>query len=346
MAVLADLPFETLVEILSFLPCSDLASTTRVSKFFRDISQPLLYKAPRLRKPPASATNVVTRPSFQIWFQTLLTPGREPLASPVRSVHLELDTIQRWDYPSNLIQLITTTASNLGIRNPLDSAGAQFMLLLDLLPRLKVLRYTPANGHSSITGFLESAITTGKLPRGLRSLREIDCSHLGTSADVEPRRFRLVLQLPSIHSIKVRSVGNHHISTSGMDAAVATSVVKRITILNGEMSSFVLSQILNLPIALTHFSDSAMADGSFDLRCFMNSLSPLRASLQSLHLDFGELRITSSDEQEELMLSYNEGSLRDWPKLHILRCSLTPLLGKAWRTGSRRLMCCRRVCAS
>lgn len=306
MAVLADLPFETLVEILSFLPCSDLVSTTVLSNSFRDLSQPLLYKAPRLRKPPASAADGVTSPSFQIFFQTLLTPGHEPLAYHVRSLRVELDSIQanlRWDYQSNSIQLITTIASNLGIRNPLDSAGAQFMLLLDLLPPLQVLWYTPANGHSSITSFLESAITTGKLPRGLRSLRGIDCSHLGTGADVEPRRFRLFLQLRSIHSIKVRDVGNHQISTTGMDDAAGTSVIKRLIILNGQMPSFVLSQTLKLPIALTHFSYSVMADGSFDLRCFMNSLSPLRASLQSLHLDFGDLGITSSDEEEEFMLS-------------------------------------------
>lgn len=77
------------------------------------------------------------------------------------------------------------------------------------------------------------------------------------------------------------------ISTSGIDAAAGTLVVKRLIFSNGEMSSLVLAQILKVPIALTDFSYFAMADGSFDLRSFMISLTPLRTSLQNLHLAWG-----------------------------------------------------------
>lgn len=38
------------------------------------------------------------------------------------------------------------------------------------------------------------------------------------------------------------------------------------------------------------------------------------------------------------MLSYSEDSPRDRPKLQTLSCSLTPVLGKGWRTGPRRLV--------
>lgn len=69
----------------------------------------------------------------------------------------------------------------------------------------------------------------------------------------------------------------------------------------------------------------------------MAALEPLKKSLQVLHLDFGDVGLTTSDEEEEFSLPYNEGSLKDWPVLRTLSCSLMPLLGKGQLDGSPRL---------
>lgn len=67
----------------------------------------------------------------------------------------------------------------------------------------------------------------------------------------------------------------------------------------------------------------------------MAALVPLQPSLQYLHLDFGNIDLDTGDEP---VLVYDEGSLREWPVLRTLSCSLMPLLGKGQLHGSPRLV--------
>lgn len=337
MTILNDLPYETLVETLSLLSCADLLSATRVSCRLHHISQPLLYKAPCLTKTPSSGA---ARPSLEIFLRTLLTPGRESLASHVRSLSLQWDGIvaePASQYPTDSIAVITAMASKLNIRNPLKSQGAQLMLLLDLLPRLHVLRLSPPNSRSSFTRLLEASMAAGMLPRGLQSLREIHCPRADTGNEISPVRLLKFFKLPCIRSIDVPSVDRYNLSVPTMEAAAATSPVTHLRLSHATSSLWVLGYVLGVPIALTHFSYSAVSDGCFNLPCFMATLAPLRPSLQYLHLDFGDVGFTSSDEEEEFQLPYDEGSLREWPVLRTLSCSLMPLLGKEEREGSPRL---------
>lgn len=81
MTLLLHLPNELFVQILSNLPNRDLASATRVCRRLFDISQPLLYREPRLIK------NNYQRPTaLKCFLRTLLTPACEFLGTHVRSV--------------------------------------------------------------------------------------------------------------------------------------------------------------------------------------------------------------------------------------------------------------------
>ncbi|KAL0636970.1 hypothetical protein Q9L58_004073 [Maublancomyces gigas] len=209
MAVLDDLAYETLVELLSLLSCTDLASTSRVSRRVHDVSEPLLYKAPELdkiRENPSAAGP--TRPSLEILLRTLLTPGRERLGSHVRSLRLKLDNNTpdpACEYPDGTIAFLTSKAPKLGINNLPRSQGAQLMLLLDLLPRLHDLHITPPNSRDCFTRFLNPIVAMETLPRGLQSLRDIHYERTVNSSVVQSKRLLLLFKLPSIRSIDVPS---------------------------------------------------------------------------------------------------------------------------------------------
>lgn len=336
MAVLNDLPYETLVELLSFLSSADLASTTRVSRCFYDVSQPLLYTTPCLAKTPTTHPTVAGS-SLGILLRTLLTPGREALGSHVRTLSLELDdTAPVTEYTDDSMARITAIASKLRIVNPLATQGSHLMILLDLLPRLHALQISPPNVR-----FFE---TTATLPCGLRSLRKIHYIRTARINYVKLKRILTSMKLPSIRSISVPNINGRCLSIERMDAVAATSPITHLRYSNAELYSGVryncaraLHYILQVPIALTHFSYTAVMDGSLVLPVFMRTLLCLRLSLQSLHLDFcGEANY--AEEEMDFLLPYPEGSLREWPVLRTLSCSLVPLLGRGQPDCSARLM--------
>lgn len=78
-----------------------------------------------------------------------------------------------------------------------------------------------------------------------------------------------------------------------------------------------------------------MSDTNRPLPAFMKTIAILRSTLRNLKLDFaGEPPF----EDEEFELPFPEGSLRDWPVLQVLRCSLVPLLGRGVTEESARLV--------
>lgn len=344
MAVLNDLPNETLVELLSLLSGADLVSTILVSHRFRNISQPLLYRAPFLAETPTIPRTLPTNAgcSLGIFLRTLLTPGREALGSCVRSLHVELnDHAPDFEYPDDTKALMTTIASRLMITSPFTTRTVQLMILLDLLPHLHALHINPPNKQ-----FIQCA---KRLPRGLRSLREI---HFNTIDDISFVKWKPILRtmfLPSIQ--RMCMLGGHARNTPlgdpaviyEMGAAAGTSTVTHLRfshawtrLIAGDDSGIgLLYFILQVPIALTHFSFT-VAKIYFDVHRsqFMNMFAAVRPSLQYLHIDFRNViqprnHVRRNYVREEMRLPYDKGSLRDWPVLRTLSSSLLPLLGNA-----------------
>lgn len=329
MAVFADLPYETVVEILSLLSCAHLASTIQVSRRFHDISQPLLYTAPCLATTLAPTLPVPS--SLGIFLRTLLTPGREALGSQARSLRLNLDDfLPGFKYPDETMVLITAMAAKLGITNPVSTPGAQLMLVLDLLPRLHTLYISPPNAR-----FLESATT---LPQGLRSLHTLHYVRTQQIDFVKPRRLLRALGLPCLQELHVPSISRYSIPLAAMAAAIGTSPLTRLRVSHAAVSPAVLLHVLAVPIALTHFSYTAASRCSFDLPRFMHALRPLRTSLVCLRLDFCGLGLMTEAEGTPDGVPYVEGSLREWAVLRTLCCSLVPLLGRMKDEGSSRLV--------
>lgn len=79
MAALLTCPNETLINIISYLSTRDLLSVSRASRHFRDISLPLLYKAPFLcasgcyRQPklPGFMRDLLATPALTFYVQSL-----------------------------------------------------------------------------------------------------------------------------------------------------------------------------------------------------------------------------------------------------------------------------------
>lgn len=328
MAVLNDLPYETLVELLSLLPGSDLVSTSRVSRHFHNLSQPLLYRAPFLAK---TRTTVSTNASCSlgIFLRTLLTRGREPLGFCVRSLHVELnDTAPAFEYPDDTKARMTTIASKLIIPSPFATRSAQLMILLELLPQLHTLHISPPN-----TRFIECAY---RLPSGLRSLREIHYVPTEEIDFVKWKRILRTMQLPFIQRMFIPSGIAEYRPVPEVYAATGRSTVTHMrfsrvstsTAVEPVYTTWMLYRILRVPIALTHFSYTAVEFYCDEDRPqFMKMLLAVQSSLQYLHMDFRNVIEVRNEVPEEELLPYDQGSLRDWPVLRTLSCSLLPLLG-------------------
>lgn len=268
--------------------------------------------------------------SLGIFLRTLLTPGREELASHVRTLRFEFEIVT--DEPREVYW--SGSRSHLPISYPLLSHGRQLMQLLHLLPRLQVLHFSPPSYRPTFRHLLESAAHTETLPCGLQSLREVHCPSTDDCDGVSFRTLLVFLQLPQICRIEVTSINRFSYSESPVEGSVSSSTATHLRFSRAGLPDWLLSQVLLVPIALTHFWYSAIPTSGFQMSSFMATLGTLRPSLQYLHLDFGDTTLTS----DELPLLYNDGSLREWPVLRTLSCSLLPLLGGGRWDGSPRLM--------
>lgn len=261
-------------------------------------------------------------PSLKQFFETLLTPGHETLTSYVRSLHVEFEHTAA--EPTSISSRNSITNTTL-LSNGLESQGFQLILLLGLLPGLQVLHL---NAHTFFTRLWHHTAT---LPCGLESLREFHCLPLpninGTSDGLGPTTLLQFMKLPHIYRIDIPSVHRSYIPVNPLEAAAATSRVTHLRLSHALTSPSTLSSLLRVPIALTHFSFSAVSDSNVNLPAIMGALVHIRQSLRCLHLDFRDAALTSDDEGE-WWVPHEEGSLRHWPVLRTLSCSLMPLLGK------------------
>lgn len=337
MAAITTLPRETLDEILSNLSCPDLASMTRVSRHFHFISQPLLYTSPYLGERPETTGSGSICSSLGILLRTLLIPGHEILASHVRSICLVSEAVhidKSSHYSNDTFNRFISLASKFSIHAPTRSHAGQFMVLLDLLPRLEVLHISRPVVLSSVAHILKSNITTAALPCGLQSLSELHCYSARTIYSISSHTLVVFMKLPRIRIIDVPDVRTYMDSVI-FNAAAASSAVTHLRFSYANMSPSAISQVLLVPIALTHFSYTASMGCGFDIESFMAALTPLRVSVRSLHLDFRQVGGIPIDYDEEFQIGNDGWSLREWPFLQTLSCSLMPLL---CLKGSPRMM--------
>lgn len=316
MPTLDTLPYETLTEILSSLSNADLAHISRVSSHLCAVAEPLLYKAPRLSESK--------RPSLAIFLRTLLLPGRESLATHVKS--LWVDWHRDWRGHDSL--------DTPGLPHSPESCGTEeLVLLLDLLSSLQVLEVLPGNNSSDFTRLLESydgQLST--LPLGLQSLREFRCGILSFRS-MSVRTVLTLLRLPCIRSISTPINPENVLILPLADHTAASSSITDLRISNNLPIASLRHLLKDLP-ALTHFSYTVFVPDDFDLQAFMPVFELLRNSLQHLHLDI----MTDEEPEMDDDLPFIGGSLRTWPVLRTLSCALMPLLGKRDEVDTLRLV--------
>lgn len=162
MASLNTLPFETLTQILSTLPNADLAHVSRVSSRLCAVAEPLLYKAPYLSERK--------RPLLTIFLRTLLLPGRQSLATHVKSFRIDWYGVSCEQDSPNTPRLPHSPESDV----------TELIFLLHLLSSLKILEIVFVDAPSDSTRLLESHdVQPSTLPLALPSLRKLFCSFLG-----------------------------------------------------------------------------------------------------------------------------------------------------------------------
>lgn len=321
MGFYARCPHEVSAHIVSYLSQHDLTSTSRVSRQLHEISQPLLYKE------PCVITGSKSPPPLYLFLRTLLTPGRETLVTHVRWLTVHWTDVQynHSGQPDAEIALFTTAASALGLANTHTSGAAQVVLLLHLLPRLRTLHVIPAHDRDKFDEFMSAE---NAIPLALQSLQEFRWYSADRRSGVSPTMLLTLLGLPSIRIIDVHMVTELESPFSAPDAAtvaMATSPATHLEFSFGEISTWTLSRILKIPRALTHLTYRAVSGNRSSLSDVAASLAPLRSTLQHLDLDLFRciIRVHHGAWQTESF-----GSLREWPVLRNVRCSLMTLLGK------------------
>lgn len=209
-----------------------------------------------------------TGTSLEIFLRTLLTSGREALASYVRTLRFEWEDMKldsaHWSTFSTPRQESQLTASELP-----TSQGRQLMLLLNPLPRLQFLQFSLPYYRHTLRRFLESAGNNGAIPCGLKSLREILCPLTDDSNGVHHRTFKVFSKLPQIRHIEVANIIKFYFLDIPVAGSAPSSTLTHLRFTHAGIPNWVLSGILRVPNALTHFSYSMVLNSGFHLSGFM-----------------------------------------------------------------------------
>lgn len=318
MSPIENTPPEILSHILSCLANKDLFSTSLVSHRWGALSQPLLYQNPLL------ITSGETE-SLYGFARTLVTPGRGLLASHVRSLVLNYPACEQ-GYPKVAINSFTAAAAKIGLDYPLASVGSLVILLMHLLPSLRILSVTPQVRRDVFDIFIEAHQTPQPmeaLPLAFQNLHEFNWFS-DRYCGISPAMLLAILQLPRMRVIRVDLIEELDKSFPAFGTAEAialsgTSPVTHISFPFINISPSSLKRILVVPHALKYFSYHMPCDQDFGLSDIRQALQPLQRSLCYLHLEFFLLH-------DDVLVS-SIGSLRDWPELRCVRCSLATLLG-------------------
>lgn len=322
MAILLCLPDELLLEILSYLIPVDLNIASRVCRRINNITTPLLYNDPWLIAYDEDPTDL------SAFIRTLLTPGCKSLATHVRNLHLD------WSgEPTPLSQsdqvLFKSAAIHFGLGDRPMTESVQVILLLHLLPQLHTLGLLPPHHCDEFKDFIDSLTPLQPietLPIAFQSLRAYDCQFGISSNYVCTTMLLTLLRLPYIQSIMLSASNRFHVIDGGaLIAAETASTVTHLELTSVRITSTALSTILKIPLALTHFSlYHYRVSMNYNFHALRGALDPLRTSLTSLVLDCYTSKTLATHRSRR---SKTIGSLRDWPVLRSVKCTLLPILG-------------------
>lgn len=224
------------------------------------------------------------------------------------------------------------TAARFRFRLGDPSPCVHFLLLLHLLPHLQRLTIS---SRSSGPRFMEllKAVPVSELPIGLQSLRHFSSREQGVSSAI----FCTILQLPNILTVDVRLRHEDSDLPEDYDSDSSASpeldspnpspwTVEDFLPLVGVTSTVAVLKLHNTPL------DSASLALIFStpraLRILSYECDP--SAPTSILPDVGRAILPTQNSLQELTLACGStaiGSLRDWPKLHTVRCSLGTLLG-------------------
>lgn len=334
MSILETLPYEIYVEILSYLPQSDLANVSILSSQIHALSEPLLYKAPIITDDDEDTTTTI-----QNLLRTILSPGGDTLATLVHSLHVtcSFSSMRYTDSDYNFgdadenvespcegegdVAIRAAAAAALGIHDFRDTPEEHVKILLHHCPRLNALNIdAQAIGADMSCDLLNNHNLDWlmeNLPRRI-PLRHFRSSIVGLNLDT----LLTLLSLPSIRKIDCGLLDDRTIDFDTLDVAPATSPVTDLRFSYAAVSQKCLEFILKIPAALTYFSyRSSSCHRNLNLS---HALQPIRMSLRHLHLEY-------------VPVTKPFGSFRDWPMLRTMSCSLTALLGIYGQTEMPRL---------
>lgn len=326
MAVIENLPNETLHNVLSRLDRSDIASTALVSRRFNSLSESLLYKYLDLEYSTGAG------PQLELLLHTLLlAPHRQTLAQHVRSLSFQLGHVHR-SQRNELgdVARLTVAAAQHGLANwPRASPCKQLVLLLNLLPRLDRLEIIHSVGGRFFQEFTYMLQRATPLPLALANIREFTCLS-SIAIRLHGRTVHALMSLPRLHTFSIAFDG-----CTRFNAPRGTSPITNLT-LHTYMLPEPLTTLLLFPRELKHLTFRTSMT-TFDLYVVQlgKAFAPLCTSLQSLDLNFAERDMAGWLVRPDLYTTI--GSLRGWGALRTLRCPLMALLGVERLVNAPRL---------
>lgn len=340
---LENIPREILVEILCYLSTTDLVNISTVSHEIHAVAKPVLYRSIELWTDSYSFTRLTQL------LQVLLSPGGKALARHVRSLSWN-DQGYEFGTPTPSITAgpppratnnLTAAALRHGI-DPPTSDLSQVILLLHLLPCLQSLSVFPPDGRGRFDEFMDQFSPlqpVGTLPLGLQSLRIFHWGAITEYSGVSTKLLLTIMGLPRIQKIDVSlySCPGRHLDPSTA-ATIQPSTVTHLTLPPSDISASTLTSILKVPRALEHFTYYTRGHTEPELLQIGAAMKPLQNSLQYLYLDLGGTKYRSGTQAPSHMYLYygdrnsqrpsdTIGSLRLWPVLRTVRCTLKALLG-------------------
>lgn len=350
MALLDHAPNELLAEIVSYLDGPDLLSISFVSRRLRTIAEPSLYRTVYLTYDGSTPS------SFQLFFRTIL--NRPDLALCVQALVLRWTTDEVEE--TTLTECETTQSTNVGdlfvLLNPYSMAKRSttwteylklawngwrhkcqesmpvtwVIALMFRLPNLRCLDIlAPQYPFHIITNLIHRNVhlPQSERPISLLSLRELQIKSSDYYSDISGFTFLTLLQLNSLRKLSIDEVeGSHEYGSLPCSCFTSPAPITHLNIGLGSNTTTNEAFSMMNTRTITHL----------DLECqvgykYMYSipelgltLLPMRDTLQQLtvHLDIVDNVLNFTDDPISI------GSLREWPLLRSVRCSLTLFLGR------------------
>lgn len=315
MAVLESLPDELFAQILEDLSDSDLASTLLVCRRLRNISQPLLYREPHLQITDQHPT------SFDLFLGTLFTPGCESLGTHARCLTIDWKSHDiRHGVPD--LPVLAAARAHFMLGHTPFSDISQVVLLVQLMPRLQAL-HLPRLHESGNISVWPRPLHLKVLPP---TLRDFTYQWPAPTNLIGLENLLAILRLPRIRSLVVHQMSMNIYTEAGktlLASAAGTSSLTHLTIRCDSTPLQELQSILRIPCALTHLVyQPFLLYAGVNFAAVGLALLPLQHSLTTLFLD---LRF-SWPLWRTPRSTTSIGSLRDWPALQTVTCTLGVLI--------------------